>query len=428
MTLSKQARRHGGFMATAIRSKSSPAFLVSNLPQKQQQANEEQDEDLNNVPSCDDIVDLRKLKDKNELSQVVLTIAQKVLPEWKNATQVILDRVSGAMTNAVYFMSAPDLPRVLLRVYGIGADQIVDRQHELEWLARLSTMSTTKSPQLLATFGNGRFEEYLESTTLTHADLHDPEMSCQIARSLRQLHDVVQDYPPPEEQAQNGDSTASFRIETWKNISQWYTYMREELLTQEEWKQKLEFLQVDKLPREIELCKNYIQKYPSPIIFAHNDTQYGNVLQLEKTGELVVVDFEYAGYNPRGFDIANHFCEWMYDYHGPNPASMDLDQFPTDEEQLRFLTAYIEADNEEEQHEEDSETKINNMTKDMDAKTLQQEVLRWIMVPHLMWALWGLVQASQSEIDFDYFHYFTQRLQRFRKHLYEALEEEEQRR
>ena len=163
-------------------------------------------------------------------------------------------------------MSAPDHPRVLLRVYGIGAEQVVDRQHELEWLARLSRMSTSLSPQLLATFGNGRFEEYLESTTLTHDDMHDPDTSQQIAQSLRQLHDVVQYYPPASD-----DSPV--RIEAWKVISQWYTFMRE-LLNQQEWKEKLEFLELDKLPKEIELCKSYIQKFPSPIIFAHNDVSF----------------------------------------------------------------------------------------------------------------------------------------------------------
>ena len=137
------------------------------------------------------------------------------------------------------------------------------------------------------------------------------------------------------------------------------------------------------------------------------------------------MDFEYAGYNPRGFDIANHFCEWTYNYHGDNPASMDLENFPNDEEQLRFLTAYIEAGVED---DIDNDSNSNqNMTKDMDPKELQQEVLRWVMVSHLMWALWGLVQASQSEIDFNYFQYFTQRLQIFRKLLYQSLEEEQQR-
>ena len=30
--------------------------------------------------------------------------------------------------------------------------------------------------------------------------------------------------------------------------------------------------------------------------------------------KLVIIDFEYCSYNYRGFDVANHFCESMYDY------------------------------------------------------------------------------------------------------------------
>ena len=29
---------------------------------------------------------------------------------------------------------------------------------------------------------------------------------------------------------------------------------------------------------------------------------------------MVLIDFEFSSYNYRGFDIANHFNEWMYDY------------------------------------------------------------------------------------------------------------------
>ena len=28
----------------------------------------------------------------------------------------------------------------------------------------------------------------------------------------------------------------------------------------------------------------------------------------------MIIDFEYCSYNYRGFDLANHFCETMYDY------------------------------------------------------------------------------------------------------------------
>ena len=131
------------------------------------------------------------------------------------------------------------------------------------------------------------------------------------------------------------------------------------------------------------------------------------MLKLEKTNELVIVDIEYAGYNPRGFDIANHFCEWTYDYHSEQPASMDLSQYPTYEEQIRFLNAYLET-----------KSKHDNPDisgKAVTAECLQKEAAMWLMASHLSWGLWGLIQASQSEIDFDYFLFSTQRLNAFRE-------------
>jgi thiamine kinase-like enzyme len=66
-----------------------------------------------------------------------------------------------------------------------------------------------------------------------------------------------------------------------------------------------------------------------PLVFCHNDVgiflcfsrhltfiqlQHGNILKHHQTEELQIIDFEYAGYNPKGYDIANHFCEWCFDY------------------------------------------------------------------------------------------------------------------
>jgi len=53
-----------------------------------------------------------------------------------------------------------------------------------------------------------------------------------------------------------------------------------------------------------------------PVTFCHNDMQEGNILLLQNTRKpkLVLIDFEYCSYNYRGFDIANHFAEWQYDY------------------------------------------------------------------------------------------------------------------
>ncbi|KAI9314602.1 kinase-like domain-containing protein [Dichotomocladium elegans] len=298
-------------------------------------------------------------------------------------------RTHMGLLSAVYFMSSPNQSRVLLRVYGVGVDQIVDRQHELAWLARLSSISNNVSPQLLATFGNGRFEEYFDSTTLRHDDMRDPVVSCQIAQALRQLHNVTTDFPPSD----------PCRIEVWRNVSLWYTAVRE-MLNNPVWKEKLTDLGLEGLSAEIERCKTILENRPTTIVFAHNDTQYGNVLRLADTQELVIVDFEYAGYNPRAYDIANHFCEWMYDYHSNDPAAMRVQAFPNREERMRFLNAYI-----------------GNEPIEMTAEELDRSALEWTMASHIQWALWGIIQYSQSEIDFDYYKYFEQRLNAFRDQL-----------
>ncbi|CDS05728.1 hypothetical protein LRAMOSA08256 [Lichtheimia ramosa] len=387
----QQKRRIPGVMATSVRSVSSPALIVA--PTADSDAKIDFTVDIEGVPTCQDVIDLLKLKEKKALYECVIHVARKVLPGWEQVQDIKLDRVSGAMTNAVYFLDSPGKSRVLLRIYGVGADQIVDRQRELAWLSRLSQISNNVSPQLLATFGNGRFEEYLDSTTLTHAELSDPTTSCQIAQALRQLHSLVEDYPPPT------TSKGVPLVEIWRNITQWYTAVRE-LMNQDVWKVKFEDFHLESLPAEIERCKAIMERFPSPTVFAHNDTQYGNVLRLTETGELVIVDFEYAGYNPLAFDLANHFVEWMYNYHGDHPAEPIAEYFPSKEQRWRFLNAYI------------GDEPIGQSVEELDECTLA-----WTTACHLQWALWGVIQYSQSEIDYDYHLYSKSRFDAFRKQL-----------
>lgn len=219
---------------------------------------------------------------------------------------------------------------------------------------------------------------------------------------------------------------------------------------------------------------------------------------------MVVIDFEYAGYNTRAFDIANHFCEWTADYHSERPSIMHHDRYPTKAEQLNFLQAYMEAEiamagyhltainmekyaktsrrrsisqaltnglaqvaaaastalkqrpsteflKEEQavaanvENAEDSDgngsTKASaaisagerehdrviprkksngsdgsgGVTKVEILDSMYKEVNKFALTSHIMWGLWGLIQASQSEIDFDYFEYSMQRLNEFRR-------------
>jgi choline kinase len=123
--------------------------------------------------------------------------------------EIEVERLSGALTNAVYVVSPPkDLPastadgessasrvskksppKLLLRIYGPQVEHLIDRENELSILRRLARKKI--GPRLLGTFRNGRFEEFFNATTLTSADLRIPDTSKQIAKRMRELHDGI---------------------------------------------------------------------------------------------------------------------------------------------------------------------------------------------------------------------------------------------
>lgn len=159
--------------------------------------------------------------------------------------------------------------RRLLRVYGIGVDQLVDREKELAWLARLGRLNL--GPRLLAIFGNGRFEEYVDSVTLNHHDIRDPVTSQQIAQCLARQHAIIQIYPQP-----NSDPT----LEVWKNVDKWYGLVMQLLPTLKQqhpdWSPLLDIYNFDRLGDEIERSKRILSSVKSPVVFGHNDVSIGN--------------------------------------------------------------------------------------------------------------------------------------------------------
>ena len=54
-----------------------------------------------------------------------------------------------------------------------------------------------------------------------------------------------------------------------------------------------------------------------------------------------MIDFEYASANTRGLEFANHFTEWCYDYTHKRSWAITIENYPTLEEQKRFVRAYV---------------------------------------------------------------------------------------
>jgi thiamine kinase-like enzyme len=327
--------------------------------------------------------------------------------------------------SAVYFVTSVH-GKILLRIYGVGVDEILHRDKEITWLKLLSQLNI--GPQLLGTFANGRLEQYLDSATLTQPEIREPVISETIASRIGELHSIVDTFPATKTERANP--------EIWYNVDKWYP-MAMRVVTEiykrkPESREGLRAFDMHKLEAEIQELKQVLETLNNEIVFAHNDvsclvskldqyhgthtnsiiqqTQYGNILRMnDEDSEIVLVDYEYAGYNFAAFDIGNHWCEWTANYHAEDPALLHFEKYPTHEEQLRFVRAYI--------RERENSKNLTNEDLEEKAEALASDSRKWSVASHLMWGLWGLVQASQSEIEFDYYKYAMQRLGAFRSGL-----------
>ncbi|KAM0283513.1 hypothetical protein ACHAQH_002464 [Verticillium albo-atrum] len=293
--------------------------------------------------------------------------------------KISVQRLSGALTNAVYVVTPPEdlepVPgkkqpsKVLLRIYGPQVEHLIDRDNELSVLGRLARKRI--GPRLLGTFTNGRFEEYFNSVTLTPKDLVDPETSKQIAKRMRELHDGIE-LLDCERQA--GPSV-------WGNWDKWLENVEKRVLAVDEESRARIAGEARKPTSTFQgqgfVCgvewpkfRAMVEKYRAHLTsfyrseedikdrltFAHNDTQYGNILRVRPDDkkspllkpanehkQLIVIDFEYAGANVPGQEFANHFTEWAYNYHDEaKPHGCAVERYPTVEEQRRFIRSYVE--------------------------------------------------------------------------------------
>ena len=180
------------------------------------------------------------------------------LPADLPASLIHIHKVSGSLTNAVFFVSIPatnfeinaegaarpltppdkpatvlselergratptpgphktlhqgqkitiEAPTLLLRVYGPSSGSLISRRTELHILHTLSSTYAI-GPRVLGTFANGRVEEYFHSRALHKEEMRDARVSRWIGRRMRELHrvDLGQMEPPSDGQSSRDGS------------------------------------------------------------------------------------------------------------------------------------------------------------------------------------------------------------------------------
>jgi len=152
-----------------------------------------------------------------------------------------------------------------------------------------------------------------------------------------------------------------------------------------------------------------------PLVFGHCDLLSGNVIIQSSScsspsssasspapssassddpiATVSFIDYEYATPTPAAFDIANHFAEW-------GGFDCDFSVLPTRTQRRDFLTNYLASYN----------SFLDRAFQQSDLEQLFDDVDLFRGAPGFYWGVWALVQATISQIDFDYASYAEVRL------------------
>lgn len=156
------------------------------------------------------------------------------------------------------------------------------------------------------------------------------------------------------------------------------------------------------------------------LILGHCDLLSGNVIirpHDDKADGVVTpvsfIDYEYTTPVPAAFDIANHFAEW-------GGFACDYNVLPTRSQRRAFITEYLRsysevADPASFPRLSDTTSTVKNPAGSEAslrayARQLHRDVDDFRGLPGFYWGIWALIQATISQIDFDYASYAELRL------------------
>ena len=354
------------------------------------------------------------ITDEN-MSEQITTFCQRVRPNIHRDSLVIMT-LSGGITNRLMACYSKEtgldsVNTVLFRLYGKNTEEFISRADEISSMQLLKRYGL--GPELYGKFKNGISYEYLPGKILNQKMAYDEKIFTKTAQACAYLHFIEF----------NGLITASDLLKTADKKP--YIFPKTAVLlnlvkhdyqahmphmtdaylrtipTLEQLKQELAFLEGH--------VTSYTNTHKSPVVFSHNDLLLGNIIYNESTEVIKFIDLEYAGANYQGYDIANHFNEFA------GVDEPDYSFFPTDGYQRKWIHIYLT----------EFYKKLNEYNKskelplmELDESRIDQlcvEVKKFTLASHLKWAVWSLVQAQNSQLDFNFVRYAQIRFDQYFK-------------
>jgi thiamine kinase-like enzyme len=150
------------------------------------------------------------------------------------------------------------------------------------------------------------------------------------------------------------------------------------------------------------------------LVLSHNDLFYRNIILDSDKNRYVLIDFEYAGYNPFGMDVFQFVNEFLIDYNHPEPPffKLQMDQYPKEaylRELIRFYFFFW-------QHKElvadmpDSDSMLDFVRASPEFKAIEEKKVSEILglfpyfgvITNMFWFYWGLYLFKVENISLDY--------------------------
>ncbi|CAM8907604.1 unnamed protein product [Rhodiola kirilowii] len=320
-----------------------------------------------------------------ELKPHIIKLCKDLFKEWPELDESIfsVERISGGITNLLLKVSfrneSGSAESFAVRLYGPNTEYVINRDRELLAIKYLSAAGF--GAKLLGVFRNGMVQSFINARTLNHPDMRVPKLAAGIAKQLKRFHQV--------------EIPGSREPQLWNDMLKFFNKASSLSFNESEKQKKYEAISFNELQNEINELQELTSHFKAPVVFSHNDLLCGNIMVNDDEGKVYLIDFEYGSYNYRGFDIGNHFNE----YAG---YECDYSLYPTKEEQDHFFKHYLDPYKPDEVSNEEVEA-------------LYVETNTYMLASHLYWALWSLIQAKMSPIDFDYLEYFFLRYNEYKR-------------
>ncbi len=308
----------------------------------------------------------------SNISNEIYSLINSIRPNWTPSNTRLITFTEG-LTNLILGLFDSQTPdddskALIIKIYGAQTELFIDHQIEIDAMNLFSKYNVFPQ-RVLIQFHNGIIYEFASGKTCSRDDVRKENIARLIAMKLAQFHSI------PIEKPQKPYITLLCR--------KFLELLDENSLNLCSIKSDIDEIEERILPKLIPNAQ-----LGKDLVLCHNDLLVKNIIYQEKDQTISFIDFEYTHLNYALFDIANHFVE----YAGVENADYTI--YPTSDEQKKWLKIYFQTRGMNEQVIDDQ---------------LCHRINQFSALVHLMWGLWGLVQAKVSQIDYDYVAYAKSR-------------------